>query len=154
MNASLLLLVGAAVALTVMILLSLISSLRQKRWLFALIPAALIFATSTYVTIESIMGMPLKRLPSEKFVFLEYVTDGKVIFVWLIEPGKSYPTTVQFPYSEQLHKQLEQGRQGKKQGKLMLGKKSKEGQEGEPAPGEFRLYEFSPMSGQPDKDRQ
>jgi hypothetical protein len=115
----------------------LIKNTKNTVLLMIIIPAALIFGASSFFTIKEIMGQPVQTKPTKEFMFLEYYTDGKSIFVWLIERGEKVPVTVQVAYSPKVHEQLEKARQGKKNGKTMLGKfptesdSDEEGEEGE-----------------------
>lgn len=129
-----------------------IKNFKNSTFLFVFIPVVLILCASAIWTINGIMAQPAARNPVGEFQFLEYATDGKKIYMWIVEPGKNYPVTIEMPYDKKKHEELEKARQGKKQGKRMLGKQTdKEGKSpfGDHSKGELQMYEFVPLENHP-----
>jgi len=145
----------ALIAVTALALALLINLVKRRTVLFIAVPITLALAASAYFTIDSIMARPLRELPAGEFVFFDYVTDGKIIFIWIYDKDRGHPVTVQRPYNRPLHQQLELAKQGKGKGKQMIGKKQAEANKGEnpdSSESEIILYEFSAKSGNRMKD--
>jgi hypothetical protein len=129
--------------------------MKNMTFLFIMIPVMMILTASGVWTVSEIMAQPAAREAKGEFQFLEYVTDGKKIYVWIVEPGKNYPVTLEMPYDKKKHEELEKGRQGKKQGKRMMGKQTDgdgTGKPGDRSAGKLEMYEFVPMTGSKQKD--
>ena len=125
--------------IVVLVLLS-----QNKRWwkfIFILIPVVLFLVYKLWQTVEYIKTAPSERMP-DKYTFIHSIEkQKKVIYIWMIEDGKDYPTTVVIPWSEKASKEVEKAKRGVREGRRMERDKKKEGENGIPVD-EFKFYEF------------
>lgn len=113
--------------------------LREKhiKWLFLWIPLILLAASSTYFTIDAVMGQPSKNLP-QVFSLLSYKVAGKTIYIWGVKKGEEAPRTWQVPYSKKMHEQLEGATK-----EIKGGGQAQMQRDG--SQGEFKFHKFRPL---------
>lgn len=144
----------ASVALAVLIFLA----KGNRRWLAIAIPIVLMTVAASVFTINGIMGLPRVASPTEKFTFLDYATDGKKIWIWIVEKGAKHPITIEQPYSKEKHKKLQEAKDAKSKGAVIVGEPTKlkdnmkKGEEGQFAAGDFVLHQFNPVKDGIPKD--
>ena len=144
------------ITLSAIALYLLVRNVRNGVFLFLFIPAVLLFASTTVVSVHDLMGKPTSRLPGKPWIFLDVWTDGKVIYVWHLPRGQSYPETFKLPYERETFKKLQEAKRGRDAGKTTLGRpldgkeQGKVGDEESKAP--FTLYDFTLQEGGFSKD--
>lgn len=144
----------ASVALAVLVYLA-----RGRRWWLTIaIPVVLLTVAASVFTINSIMGLPRAVTLNEKFTFLDYATDGKKIWIWIVEKGAKHPITIEQPYSKEKHKKLQEAKEAKSKGAVIVGEPAKtadpmkKGEVGQFARGDFVLHQFNPVKDGIPKD--
>jgi len=109
------------------------------------IPFALVLAVSTYFTIESIKGTPIKISSiAQKFRLHAVIISKETnqIFLWLSKPDSVIPVAYVLPYSEETRRRLRKAQMKLKKGFYVLIDTKKFKRPGMVEEGVFLEYNF------------
>ncbi len=104
-------LIAAGVMIISMFLLIFIE-LKKSLHLLYIIPVTLFFFIGVYFFYDDILGYPTKKTLSKNSLLISHhiPLDQKKIYIWLLEPGKVEPISIEIPYSPEDHESLEEGK--------------------------------------------
>ncbi len=118
---------------------------RERRWLFAVIPAALTLALTTWFGLNDVLGYPtgmLDRL-QEKFRYVHHVEIGKTVYLTVLHKDEREPRIYAIDDPTQEQKKALRGAQKRAQkGIGQMGEAKK--QRGGISRNDFVFYDFKP----------
>jgi len=73
-----------------------------------LIPLTIISFTTTYITLERVLGYPIDLTIPEESIYLSHVVSdyNNVIYVWILEPGSTIPRSIIIPLTKENKEQM------------------------------------------------
>lgn len=87
----------------------------RSRWMFAVIPFMIGSAITSYVTLESILGYPVRDEVPEESLYISHLSLENEIVFWLLIPGENEPKAIKVPATDE-QKQKAQKAQKKTEG--------------------------------------
>jgi len=137
-------LIFAWVVLLSIVLWDLIQKGQSKGYLFVMIPASLFLVSTTYITINSMLGYPTEDIKQKRFTLIaSAVQEPLWIYYWVIHEGDTEPRVYKIPYTERNHGQQQETQQQQSKGERIEGKFKKASNMGEgTVGGELEFYKF------------
>lgn len=118
---------------------------QNKKWwkfIFLLIPFVLILVFKLWLAVEYIKSAPTDVIPDKFTLIYSIEAQKKYIYIWALEEGKDYPTTIVIPWSEKASKELSQAKQKDQKGIRMVRDKNQNRKNGDPID-ELKFYNFN-----------
>lgn len=132
--------------LSIVMLWTIIKYYKNTILIAILIPLTIISFTTTYVTLERVLGYPITQTIPEGSLYITHVVSdhNNVIYVWILEPDETVPRANTIPLTTKNEKRLKEAQKRQSQGIPQLIREGEEGKQGagQTRGGEYVLYNF------------
>lgn len=145
--------------LSVIVLWTIIKFHKNTLVIAILIPLTIAAFTTTYITLENVLGYPITQEMKDDTLYIEHLVseNNNVIYVWILEPGGTVPRSIIIPLTKENKKELKKAKQQQGQGiPQLIKQKGAKGPlgVGETDGGEYETYNFQPTDPNGLKDKQ
>jgi|TARA_R110002074_G_scaffold340496_2_gene510955 hypothetical protein len=111
-----------------------------------LIPLTIISFTTTYITLERVLGYPIDLTIPEESIYLSHIVSdyNNVIYVWILEPSSTIPRSIIIPLTKENKEQMRAAKKRQASGIPQMIRKGGENLAGigQTKGGDYVLYNF------------